>query len=79
MRTAFLRNEEKKEACLTRIVMIGEYSARISDNLKDKFTDVEWQLMKSTRNYYVHVLAIDWIRKWIRKLNEKSTINENKN
>lgn len=51
----FLRNEEKKDACLTRIVMIGEYSARISDSLKEKFTDVEWQLMKSTRNYYVHV------------------------
>lgn len=52
---SFLRNEEKKDACLTRIVMIGEYSSRISDNLKDKFTDMEWQLMKSTRNYYVHV------------------------
>ena len=61
----FLRNEEKKDACLTRIVMIGEYSARISDNLKDKFTDVEWQLMKSTRNYYVHVYrGVDWKRVW---------------
>ena len=62
---SFLRNEEKKDACLTRIVMIGEYSARISDDLKDKFTDVEWQLMKSTRNYYVHVYrGIDWLRVW---------------
>ena len=61
----FLRNEEKKDACLTRIVMIGEYSARISDSLKDKFTEVEWQLMKSTRNYYVHVYrGIDWKRVW---------------
>lgn len=62
---SFLRNEEKKDACLTRIVMIGEYSARISENLKDKFTDIEWQLMKSTRNYYVHVYrGIDWRRVW---------------
>lgn len=62
---SFLRDEEKKDACLTRIVMIGEYSARISDSLKDKFTDVEWQLMKSTRNYYVHVYrGIDWRRVW---------------
>lgn len=61
----FLRNEEKKDACLTRIVVIGEYSARISDKLKEKFTDVEWQLMKSTRNYYVHVYrGIDWRRVW---------------
>ena len=45
--------------------MIGEYSARISDNLKNKFTDIEWQLMKATRNYYVHVYkGIDWKRVW---------------
>jgi uncharacterized protein with HEPN domain len=62
---SFLRNEEKKDAYLTRIVMIGEYSARISDNLKDKFTEVEGQLMKSTRNYYVHVYwGIEWKRVW---------------
>src|SRR4051794_8780831 len=61
----FLRNKEKKDACLTRIVMIGEYSARISENLKEKFSDIEWQLMKSTRNYYVHVYkGIDWRRVW---------------
>ncbi len=62
---SFLRDEQKKDACLTRIVMIGEYSARISDDLKEKFTDVEWQLMKSTRNYYVHVYrGINWRRVW---------------
>ena len=48
---SFLRNEEKKDACLTRIVVLGEYSARISDELKNKFSDIEWQLMKATRNY----------------------------
>ena len=61
----FLRNEEKKDACLTRLIMIGEYSAKISDELKSKFSEVEWQLMKSTRNYYVHVYrGIDWPRVW---------------
>ena len=61
----FLRNEEKKDACLTRIIMIGEYSAKISMDLQNKFTDVEWQLLKSTRNYYVHVYrGVDWIRVW---------------
>ncbi|MEO6638668.1 MAG: HepT-like ribonuclease domain-containing protein [Ginsengibacter sp.] len=61
----FLRDEEKKDACLTRIVMIGEYSSRISENIKEKFTDVEWQLIKSTRNYYVHVYrGFNWRRVW---------------
>jgi uncharacterized protein with HEPN domain len=62
---SFLRNEEKKDACLTRIVVLGEYSARISDELKNKFSDIEWQLMKATRNYFVHVYrGIDWLRVW---------------
>lgn len=29
-----LRNEEKRDACLTRLIMIGEYSAKISDELR---------------------------------------------
>ena len=62
---SFLRNQEKKDACLTRLIMIGEYSGKISDELKNKFSDIEWQLMKSTRNYYVHVYrGIDWRRVW---------------
>lgn len=62
---SFLRKRRKKDACPTRLVMIGEYSARISEELKNKFTDVEWQLMKSSRNYYVHVYrGIDWRRVW---------------
>lgn len=61
----FLRNEEKKDACLTRLIMIGEYSSKISDELKSSFSEIEWQLMKSTRNYYVHVYrGIDWRRVW---------------
>lgn len=61
----FLRNEEKKDACLTRIVVLGEYSSKISGEVKSKFTEVEWQLMKATRNYYVPVYrGIDWRRVW---------------
>jgi uncharacterized protein with HEPN domain len=33
----FLRNEEKKDACLTRLIMIGEYTAKISDEFKSNF------------------------------------------
>ncbi len=45
--------------------MIGEYSAKISDELKSKFSEVEWQTMKAARNYQVHVYrGIDWRRVW---------------
>jgi len=61
----FLRNQEKKDACLARIIVFGEYSAKISNELKNKFSDIEWQLMKATRNYFVHVYrGINWRRVW---------------
>jgi len=76
---SFLRNEEKKDACLTRIVVLGEYSARISEDIKREFTDVEWQLMKATRNYYVHVYrGIDW-EKGLGNDQKRSPSLENKN
>jgi uncharacterized protein with HEPN domain len=40
-----LRNEEKKDACLTRLIMIGEYSSKISDKLKSRFSETEWQII----------------------------------
>jgi uncharacterized protein with HEPN domain len=45
----FLSNEEKRDACITRIVMLGEYSARVSNEIKHKFSDIEWQLMKGDK------------------------------
>ena len=67
----FLRNIEKKDACLTRLIMIGEYSGKISEDTKSKFTDIEWQLMKAARNYYVHAYrGIDWVRVWDTIVND---------
>ena len=42
-----------KDACLTRLIVIGEYSIKVSDSTKEKFPEVEWQEMKVARNFYV--------------------------
>jgi uncharacterized protein with HEPN domain len=40
-------------------------------SLKATFSEVEWQLIKSSRNYYVHVYrGIDWRRVWETLLND---------
>jgi uncharacterized protein with HEPN domain len=61
----FLRNDMMKDACLTRLIVIGENGGKVSDELKEKFKDVEWQLMKAARNFFAHAYEyIDWRHVW---------------
>jgi uncharacterized protein with HEPN domain len=54
-----------KDAVLTRLIVLGEYSVRVDNGLKSRFSDVEWQLLKAARNYYAHAYnSIDWLRVW---------------
>jgi uncharacterized protein with HEPN domain len=53
-----------------KLLVIGEYSSKISDNQKNRFSDIEWQLLKAARNYYAHAYGeITWVRVW-ETLNE---------
>jgi uncharacterized protein with HEPN domain len=61
----FLRNDILKDACLMKLVVIGEYSSRISQGQKTRFTELEWQLLKAARNYYAYAYgSITWKRVW---------------
>jgi uncharacterized protein with HEPN domain len=49
------------EARETRLFVIGEYGDKGSRDLKSQFTEIEWQLMKAARNFYVHVYdSVRW-------------------
>ncbi|MBA3827791.1 MAG: DUF86 domain-containing protein [Taibaiella sp.] len=61
----FLRNDVLRDACMMKVVVIGEYSSKLSNELKTRFSEVEWQLLKSARNYYVHAYGfVNWRRVW---------------
>lgn len=54
-----------KDACLMKLTVIGEYSSKISDTFKGKFSEIEWQLLKSARNFYAHAYGmVTWLRVW---------------
>ena len=58
----FLRNEQLRDACLMRLTVIGEYGDK---NVKSRFTEIEWRLMKAARNFYVHVYdGVSWPHVW---------------
>ena len=61
----FLRDDLVKNATLMKLIVFGEYASRVDDNLKSRFSEIQWQLIKAARNYYAHVYrGIDWIRVW---------------
>ncbi len=62
---AFVGDELLQDACTTKIVTIGEFSHRISAELKARNPQVDWGLIKATRNFYVHAYdQLAPIRMW---------------
>jgi uncharacterized protein with HEPN domain len=61
----FLRDNLVKNASLMKLIVLGEYSARLNSDLKERFSEIQWQFIKAARNFYTHVYSgIDWIKVW---------------
>ena len=61
----FYRNDQKKDACLRRLIVIGEYGSKISESIRKEFSEIEWQQIKAAGNFYVHLYNhIDWTKVW---------------
>ncbi|MCX6352959.1 MAG: DUF86 domain-containing protein [Bacteroidetes bacterium] len=50
----FLKNEMLQEAVIRNFETMGETSARISTQFKEKNHDVPWREMKDMRNFLIH-------------------------
>ena len=50
----FIQNSMMRFACIKQMEIIGEASNHISDELKSKFTDVEWAQIVGMRNVFAH-------------------------
>ena len=52
--TDFLENSMMRFACIKQMEIIGEASKHITDDLKSKFTDIEWVQIVGLRNVLAH-------------------------
>ena len=50
----FIKNSMMKFACIKQMEIIGEASNHISDEIKDKFSEIEWTQIVGMRNVFVH-------------------------
>ncbi|MFT4060919.1 MAG: DUF86 domain-containing protein [Edaphocola sp.] len=61
----FLNDEQKQDACLMKLIVIGEKTIKISEGTKQKFPQIDWKIIKAARNFYVHVYdGIEWAYIW---------------
>ncbi len=52
--TEFMSNSMMRFACIKQMEIIGEASNHISEEIKSKFTDIEWAQIVGMRNVFVH-------------------------
>ncbi|MDQ6608230.1 MAG: DUF86 domain-containing protein [Bacteroidota bacterium] len=61
----FRVNQQLRDACLMRLIVIGEYTARIPKEFQDSHPEIEWKDVKAARNFYVHAyIQVNWKRTW---------------
>lgn len=53
-RDQFINNKDVKEANIRRIEIIGEAVKNISKNVKEKYKEIEWVKIASTRDKMIH-------------------------
>lgn len=52
--TEFYMDEQLRDACCMKILVIGEYCGKLSQPFKTAHPEMDWQLIKTARNYYAH-------------------------
>ena len=61
----FLKDELVKHAVLSRFTVIGEAANHLSDNLKEKYNDIDWKEVVALRNVIVHeYFIVDYSIVW---------------
>lgn len=62
---SFLRDDLLKYAILKQIEIIGAAAYYLSDNLKQKYQEVEWNKIIGARHIYVHhYFQVNWLIVW---------------
>jgi uncharacterized protein with HEPN domain len=61
----FLNDEILQNAVLLKLIVIGEAAARISDELRNRHSGIEWKAMIGFRNIVVHAyFSVNWDIVW---------------
>ena len=63
--TDFMKNSMMRFACIKQLEIIGEASNHISEEVRSKFSNIEWSQIVGMRNIFVHeYFGVDYRLVW---------------
>jgi uncharacterized protein with HEPN domain len=73
----FMDNSMMRFACVKQLEIIGEAAKHLSDELKENFSEVEWNQITGMRNVFVHeYFGIDTSIVWQIIINDIPNLKE---
>ena len=73
----FLTDEILQNAVLMKLVIIGEAAARLSNEIRERYSKVEWKSIIGFRNISVHAyFSVKWSIVWETATNDLEILRE---
>lgn len=73
----FLADEILQNAVLMKLIIIGEAAARISNETRSRYPEIEWKSIIGFRNISVHAyFSVKWSIVWETAINDLKTLRE---
>ena len=67
----FLNDELRQSAVLQKLMIIGESAARLSQELKSQYPEIEWHDIIAFRNIAIHAyFTVDWRIVWYTAIHD---------
>ena len=73
----FLPDEILQNAVLMKLVVIGEAAARLSNEIRERYPEIEWKSIIGFRNISVHAyFSVKWNIVWVTATNDLEILRE---
>lgn len=73
----FFVNELLQSAVLYKLIIIGEAAARLSNDLKNRHSEIPWKKIVAFRNIVVHAyFSVNWQTVWTAATEEVKTLKQ---
>lgn len=74
-KNTFLKDELLQSAVLQKLTIIGEAVARLPQEFRERYPEIEWEDIIGFRNIAVHAyFAVDWSIVWVAATKETSEL-----